>query len=102
MLGAGLAAGSMGAGAEPSGVAIKMTQEAFVPAQVTVRAGTPVTWTNNDSVPHSVTALDGTFDSGPILPGKTYRWTPEKPGTVAYHCIFHPSMKAQMVVGAKP
>ena len=86
------------AAADQAGVTIKMTQEAFVPAQLTVMAGVPITWINNDTVPHSVTAQDGTFDSGPILAGKTFSWTPKHAGDVAYHCIFHPSMTASLTV----
>ena len=101
MFGAGLLASAMAGAATPQGVTIKMTQQAFVPDKSTVAAGTLVTWTNNDSVPHSVTANDGKFDSGAILPGKTYQWTAPDAGTIAYHCIFHPSMTAQITVGAK-
>jgi len=86
------------AAADKTGVTIKMTQEAFVPAQLTVTAGMPITWINNDTVPHSVTAQDGTFDSGPILAGKTFSWTPKEAGDIAYHCIFHPSMTASLAV----
>ena len=80
---------------------VTMTQEAFVPGTLDVAAGTTVIWTNDDGVPHTVTANDGTFDSGPIQPGRSYRWTADKAGAIAYHCIFHPSMTATLTVGAK-
>jgi plastocyanin len=63
-----------------------------------VAAGTRITWTNTDDIPHSVTADDKRFDSGPIQPGKTFAWTADAAGTLAYHCIFHPSMMAQLTV----
>jgi plastocyanin len=47
-----------------------------------------------------VTAADNRFDSGPILPGKSFEWTAEGSGKVDYHCIFHPSMTASLTVGA--
>src|SRR3569832_1857126 len=72
-------------------VAIAMTKESFVPDASTVPAGAHIVWTNNDSVPHSVTANDGRFDSGPVLPGKTFEWSVTGSGNIAYHCIFHPS-----------
>ena len=75
-----------------------MQKEAFVPATKTVAAGTRITWTNNDTVPHSVTASDNHFDSGPIQPGQTFEWTADGSGTIAYHCIFHPSMTAELTV----
>lgn len=81
-------------------MAIKMQMESFVPAKATAAAGTRVTWTNTDSVPHSVTADDKRFDSGPILPGKSFEWTVTGSGTIAYHCIFHPSMTATLTVQA--
>lgn len=105
LLGAGLVAGAAIAADKPRAaheVTIKMSQEAFVPAQITVDAGTPITWTNNDTMPHSVTAQDGTFDSGPIQPGKQFKWTPQTAGAIDYHCIFHPSMTAVMTVRKAP
>jgi plastocyanin len=77
-----------------------MQQESFVPATMTVIVGTPITWTNTDTVPHSVTAADGRFDSGPILAGKSFQWTPTETGSLKYHCIFHPSMTAALTVKA--
>ena len=82
-------------------VAIAMTKESFVPESSTVPAGAHVVWTNNDSVPHSVTADDGRFDSGPVLPGKTFEWTASGSGDIAYHCIYHPSMTATLKVKGK-
>jgi plastocyanin len=100
ILGAGLCASAFALAAGSKAVTIRMLKEAFVPASMTVAAGTHVTWTNTDTVPHSVTAADNRFDSGPILPGKSFEWTAEGNGAVNYHCIFHPSMTAILTVGA--
>ena len=97
ILGAGLCASAVAPAVEP--VTIKMQKEAFVPARTTVAAGTHITWTNTDTVPHSVTA-DNHFDSGPVLPGKTFEWMADAAGTINYHCIFHPSMTAILTVDA--
>ena len=86
--------------ADQGEITIKMQKESFVPAKIEVAAGSRITWTNTDEVPHSVTALDGRFDSGPILPGKSFEWTPQEAGTLDYHCIFHPSMTAALTVRA--
>jgi plastocyanin len=99
ILGAGLCASAFALAAGSDTVTIRMQKEAFVPATMTVAAGTRVTWTNTDTVPHSVTAADNRFDSGPILPGKTFEWTAKGSGAVNYHCIFHPSMTAILAVG---
>jgi plastocyanin len=100
ILGAGLCASAIALAAAPLDVTIKMQKEAFVPAKTTIAAGTHVTWMNTDTVPHSVTAADNRFDSGPILPGKSFEWTAEGSGAVNYHCVFHPSMTAILTVGA--
>lgn len=102
MLGAGLcASAALSAAAQPPRtLAVKMQKESFVPAKVSAAAGTQVTWTNTDTVPHSVTADDKRFDSGPILPGKSFEWTVGGSGIIAYHCIFHPSMTATLTVRA--
>ena len=96
--GAGLLAGATAFADQSNEVTIKMQKESFVPAQIKVALGVQVTWTNTDQVPHSVTALDGSFDSGPILPGKSFQWTPKEAGILNYHCIFHPSMTAALTV----
>jgi plastocyanin len=100
MLGAGLWASAFVCAGAPADMAIKMQKESFVPAKTTVAAGTRITWTNTDTVPHSVTASDNRFDSGPILPGKSFQWTADGSGAIAYHCIFHPSMTATLTVRA--
>jgi plastocyanin len=93
----GLWAGVAVAGA-PDALAIGMRGQGFAPAHARVAAGTRITWTNNDELPHSVTADDKRFDSGPLQPGQSFTWTADRPGAVAYHCIFHPSMTAMLDV----
>jgi plastocyanin len=100
IFGAGLCAGAASSAAEPQAPAVRMQKEAFVPASLSVAAGAKITWTNTDTVPHSVTADDKRFDSGPVLPGKSFEWTTSGAGTIAYHCIFHPSMTAAMTIRA--
>ena len=99
ILGAGLCASAFVLAAGSDTATIRMQKEAFVPASMTVAAGTHVIWTNTDTVPHSVTAADNRFDSGPVLPGKSFEWTAGGDGAVNYHCIFHPSMTATLTVG---
>lgn len=99
ILGAGICASAMALAAEPQAMTIRMQKESFVPAKTAVAAGTHITWTNTDTVPHSVTASDNRFDSGPILPGKSFEWTADAGGTINYHCIFHPSMTAVLTIG---
>ena len=100
VLGAGIVTGTATFAAPSHDLAIKIQKEVFVPASTAVAAGTRITWTNTDSMPHSVTANDQRFDSGAIAPGKSFEWTADSAGTIAYHCIFHPSMAGTLTVRA--
>ena len=71
---------------------------AFGPAELSVAAGTTVTFVNNDSAPHTATADDGSFDTGEIPPGESATVTLDTAGTFAYHCEIHPSMTATLTV----
>jgi amicyanin len=72
----------------------------YLQPRLQVTAGTTVEWTNNDPMPHTVTATDKSFDSGLINPGKTYRHTFTKAGTYNFFCTPHPFMKGTIVVKA--
>jgi len=81
------------------GVAIKMQNIAFDPKAVTVKVGQKVTWTNDDSTDHNVTADSGAdFKSDNFGKGSTFEFTPDKAGTIAYECTLHPGMKATITV----
>ena len=71
---------------------------AFAPGDLSVAAGTTITITNNDTTAHTVTADDGSFDTGPIEPGASATLTLDTAGTFAYHCTFHPNMTATLTV----
>jgi len=98
LLGAGLTAGAPADAAEPPAISIVMYKQSFEPASIVVAAGTRITWVNRDDMPHSVTAADNRFDSGPVLAGKSFQWTVQGSGRIDYHCIFHPSMTAVLSV----
>jgi plastocyanin/uncharacterized membrane protein len=72
----------------------------FQPAELTVHPGETVEFKNEDIVAHTVTADDGSFDSGLIQPGSSWKMTVQKAGTVAYHCTPHPNMKATLVTSS--
>jgi plastocyanin len=79
-------------------VDISVVDFAFEPGTVSVPVGATVTWTNTGARPHTVTADDGTFDSGRLDPGEQFSQTFDQPGTFAYHCGFHPEMQGSIVV----
>ncbi len=70
----------------------------FQPSRLEITAGTTVVWTNGGQVEHSVSADDGSFDSGLIEPGARGTITLKKPGTYTFHCTPHPFMKGVIVV----
>ena len=83
------------------GVTVTIADSAFGPSKIEVQAGTTVTWTNNDAVPHTVTsttsddvdsATSGLFDSGTLRPGESFSYTFGKAGDYPYVCTFHASM----------
>ena len=77
---------------------VRIANLSFGPRDIRVRTGTRVQWTNGDQVQHSVTANDGSFDSGLIDPGRTFDHVFERPGTYTYHCTPHPFMTGRIVV----
>jgi plastocyanin len=83
-----------------SASAVSIGEFAFSPEILKVPTGTTVTWTNADLTPHTITADDGSFDSGEIPAGGTFRRTFDRPGTFPYHCVIHPAM--QGAVTAEP
>lgn len=71
---------------------------AFVPATITISAGTAVTWTNKDAVTHNATSSPALFSSGSLANGATYSFTFATPGTYSYKCTIHPSMSGTVIV----
>jgi plastocyanin len=82
-------------------VEVEMKDIKFIPHDVTVKAGSAVQWTNNDSVPHTVTYTSGPgedFDSGDVPPGDVFEQGFEEKGTVEYVCTIHPGQDGTITV----
>jgi plastocyanin len=79
-------------------LAVQIQQYTFNPSTQTIRTGTIVTWTNLDTMPHTVTAADGSFDSGNLAPGESYVHAIDDAGVFAYACSYHPTMTGTIVV----
>ena len=89
------AGGDGGAG----GAEVSMEGIAFQPAEVTVSVGDTVTWTNNDSVGHDVTADSfSSGEPGDMGSGDTFDHTFQEAGTFDYVCSVHPGMEGTVVV----
>jgi plastocyanin len=87
---------AMGASDKPE---VKIDNFSFGPATITIPAGSTVTWTNNDDVPHVVTSDDNKmFKSKTLDTDEHFSFTFTKPGTYNYHCAIHPKMTAKIVV----
>ena len=80
------------------GTAVNITNFAFVPANLTVKRGDTVTWTNHDEEPHTIAAGDGSFHSPGMDTNGTYSYTFTAPGTFDYICSIHPFMRGTVVV----
>ena len=78
---------------------VSMKNSTFSPASLGFAVGGTVTWINDDNMIHTVTADDGSFDSGDIQPGATFKRTFTMPGTVPYHCTYHRSMTGSVTAG---
>jgi plastocyanin len=84
-----------------TGESVSIQNFAYHPANLQVKVGTTVTWTNQDTAPHTVTFRDNTLTSSGLLQkGAVYRYTFTHAGTFTYYCQVHPAMTAQVVVTA--
>lgn len=70
----------------------------FHPSTITVAAGDTLRFVNRDPVPHTATARDSTWDSGPIAPGATWAYVAPDTGDDAFFCRFHPVMLGRLQV----
>lgn len=108
MMGGGMMGGSgVGQARDPSsaapvtGNAVTIVSYAYQPVNLQVKVGTTVTWTNQDSVAHTVTFRDSSLKSSGLLrQGDSYTYTFTKAGTYLYYCAVHPNMTAQVTVTA--
>ena len=82
----------------PMKASVSLAGKAFSPGSVTVALGGTVTWTNNDSMDHNVTADAGAFKSPKIAPGGVFSFKFTKAGTYAYNCTYHGGMVGTVIV----
>ncbi|MBC8722268.1 hypothetical protein F6X37_11860 [Paraburkholderia sp. 31.1] len=80
----------------PNAIVIKNFM--FSPMELTIKAGTTVTWKNLDGEPHSVVNDAGLFRSAALDQDDTYQFKFDKPGVYKIFCGIHPNMKATITV----
>ena len=77
----------------------------YDPTSAKVKTSTTITWTNDDTLPHTVTSgsadtgPSGEFDSGIVMGGGSFSHTFDKAGSFDYFCALHPYMTGQVIVG---
>jgi len=88
------------AGTQPAAdaTAVKIDNFTFGPADVTVKAGSTITWTNRDDIPHTVVNTDKVFKSKVLDTDEKFSFTFSTPGTFTYFCSIHPKMTGKVVV----
>lgn len=72
---------------------VSLVDLAFDPDSACVDEGATVTWTNEGSEVHTVTAADGSFDSGDVAPGETFEVTFDERGAFDVHCRYHSTVE---------
>jgi amicyanin len=82
----------------PETTAVKIDNFTFGPVELTVKAGTTVTWTNRDDIPHTVVSTDKVFKSKVLDTDEQFSFTFSTPGTFPYFCSIHPKMTGKVVV----
>jgi plastocyanin len=98
--GLGAGAGNVAASAQPKPetMEVKVDNFTFGPAELTVRVGTTITWTNRDDIPHTVVSTEKVFKSKVLDTDEKFSFTFSTPGTFPYFCSIHPKMTGKVVV----
>jgi amicyanin len=101
VVGTGLAGGVLVARAQTAAATVSIDNFTFNPQKLTVKAGTTVTWTNKDDIPHGIAATENAFKrSAAMDTDGTYSFTFTTAGTYQYFCYIHPHMTGTIVVEA--
>lgn len=84
--------------AQTAQVTVEIRDFDFFPRDLTINAGTAVTWVNFDSVPHDATDEGDTWGTGTLSKNERATLTFDTPGTYRYLCTIHPNMRATLTV----
>lgn len=71
---------------------------AFNPVSLAVRPGDQIRWVNRDISPHTATAEDGSWDTGELKRGQSAMVKVARNMSTAYLCVFHPNMRAELII----
>jgi plastocyanin len=81
-----------------SALQVQIDNFSFTPQEIKVKAGTTITWTNRDDIPHTVVSTDQVFKSKALDTDDKFTTTLTKAGTYAYFCSIHPKMTGKVIV----
>jgi len=82
-------------------IEVRIARFAYRPARIEIFVGDSIVWVNDDLAPHTATADDAAWGTGPLDRGGARRITLEAAGEHPYFCGFHPHMKGLVVVRSK-
>jgi Icc protein len=77
---------------------VRIDNFSFAPGALTIAAGSRVTWTNRDDIPHNVVATDKAFTSPVLDTGEKFTHEFPRPGEFPYYCSIHPRMTGKLIV----
>ncbi|MBV9573723.1 MAG: cupredoxin family copper-binding protein [Acidobacteriales bacterium] len=77
---------------------VKIDNFTFTPGDITVKAGTQVTWINHDDIPHTVDSTDGKFRSDALDTDEKFQFRFTQPGEYPFYCRMHPRMTGKIIV----
>ena len=101
VIGSVLAASVLFAHAADLSNTVSIDNFTFTPKALTVKAGSTVTWTNHDDIPHGIASSDNAFKKSAALDtDDSYSFSFTAPGTYQYFCYIHPHMVGTIVVEA--
>jgi plastocyanin len=83
---------------KPATNAVTIDNFSFGPRELTIPAGTEVTWINRDDIPHVIMSVDHKFKSRALDTEDKYSFTFQDPGTYEYFCAVHPKMTGKIIV----
>jgi plastocyanin len=83
---------------KPATNAVTIDNFSFGPMELTIPAGTEVTWINRDDIPHVIMSVDHKFRSRALDTDDKYSFKFQDPGTYEYFCAVHPKMTGKIIV----
>ena len=93
-----LATGAAVASARAEDAMVRVDNFTFAPSNLTVKAGTTVTWRNEDDIPHTIASSARLFKSKALDTDDSFSFTFQEAGSYEYFCSLHPHMKGTVVV----